>query len=101
MPMRGLTVIVATDDRARFQAAVTIASAQAALGGRARLYFNEGAVRLLADMTPLATAGELGVSFIACQTGLADAGLALPDGVQAGGMVSLLAELEDDRLIAL
>jgi hypothetical protein len=97
--MRGLTVIVATDDPARFQAALTLACAQAALGGPAKLYFNEGAARLLADLTPLETARELGVRVIACQSGLAEAGLAMPEGAEAGGLVSLLADLGDDRLV--
>jgi predicted peroxiredoxin len=100
--MRGLTLIAATGDPERFRAALTIASAHAALGGRTRLYLHEGAVALLVNPDPLvATALETGVAIIACQTGLAGAGLAhsdLPAGVEAGGMVGLLAMLGDDRL---
>lgn len=99
--MRGLTIVVATADPERFRAALVLAAAQAALGGAARIYCHEAAVRLLVPSDLFATAHELGVRFIACQTGLADAGLALPDGVEAGGVVSLLAELADDRLVTL
>lgn len=102
MPMRGLTLVVATADPDRFRCALLMASAQAALGGRARLYAHEGAVRLLAvPDDALTTARELGVRLIACQTGLAEAGLPLPDGVEAGGLVSLMAALDDDRLVAI
>lgn len=102
--MRGLTLIVATGDRERFRAALTLASAHAALGGRTRVYCHEGAVVLLAsgdDAALVATALETGAALIACQTGLALAGLAeadLPEGVETGGMVGLLASLGDDRL---
>jgi predicted peroxiredoxin len=96
--MRGLTVIVATDDVARFDAALTLASASAALGTPTRLYFHQDAVTLLADADALATPRELGVTLIACQSGLADRSQALPPGVEAGGMVSLLAGLGEDRL---
>ena len=100
--MRGLTLLVATADPARLRAALTLAAANAALGGRTRVYFHEEAVPLLASRDPLiATALETGALLIACQTGLAAAGLAadqLPDGVETGGLISLLADLGDDRL---
>lgn len=115
--MRGLTLIVATGNAERFRAALTIASAHAALGGRTRLYCHEAAVGLLAgndeglaelhakglpDRAALiATALESGVAITACQTGLALAGLTegdLPGGVETGGLVGLLADLGDDRL---
>lgn len=100
--MRGLTLIAATGDPERFRAALTIAAAHAALGGRTRLYCHEGAVALLVRGEPLvATALEIGVHVIACQTGLSVAGLAqpdLPEGVETGGLVGLLADLGDDRL---
>lgn len=98
--MRGLTIVVATADPDRFAAALTLASAAAALGARTRLYCHDAAVGLLGEPVPLlATAREIGVTLVACQSGLADAGFALPDGVEAGGMVGLLAELADDRLV--
>lgn len=115
--MRGLTLIVATGDAERFRAALTIASAHAALGGRTRVYCHEASVELLArtdeDVTTLhakglpdratliATAVESGVAITACQTGLALAGLVesdLPAGVETGGLVGLLATIGDDRL---
>jgi peroxiredoxin family protein len=99
--MRGLTIVVATADAERFGAACTMASAQAALGGRVRLYLHGAAVAVLAeDHLLLETAQELGVMVIACQTGLAAHGILLPDGVEAGGMVSLLATFCDDRLVS-
>lgn len=100
--MRGLTLLIATADSARLRAALTLAAASAALGGRTRVYFHEDAVPLLVTGEPLiATAMESGATLIACQTGLAVAGLeatALPEGVEAGGLIGLLADLGDDRL---
>ncbi len=98
--MRGLTIIVATADPARFRAALMLASAHAAIGGTTRVYAHEGAVRLLVHGELLNTARQLGVTLIACQTGLADADMALPDSVEGGGLVSLMADLGDDRLVA-
>lgn len=105
--MRGLTLIAVTGDAERFRAALTIAAAHAALGGRTRLYCHEGAVACFAaadeDIAALArTALDCGANIIVCQTGLAEAGLAeaaLPAGVATGGLVGLLAELDDDRLV--
>jgi len=119
--MRGLTILVATADVERFCAALSLACAHAALGGRTRLYCHEAAVALLvpgADAGDgglagkgLATRAQLltealdgGVTLIACQTGLAAAGIAfdtLTAGVEPGGLVSLLADLGDDRLVTL
>ncbi|KQM93121.1 hypothetical protein ASE70_14735 [Sphingomonas sp. Leaf22] len=111
--MRGLTVVVVAPDPDRFRAALTLACAAAALGGRTRVYLHEGAVALLAmdgsapaglpNLTELrAVAIESGVELIACQTGLALAGLAADDAmVAAGGMIDLLATLADDRLVTL
>lgn len=119
--MRGLTIIAATGDVERFRAALSLACAQAALGGAARVYCHEAAVELLVpggdpDDAPRAAAGlasraqlleeamASGVMLVACQTGLAAAGLAfdaLNAGVDPGGLVSLLAELGEDRLIML
>ena len=100
--MRGLTLLIATADPARLRVALTLASANAALGGRTRVYFHEEAVPLLATGDPLiATAIETGATLIACQTGLAATGLSadqLPAGTETGGLVGLLADLGDDRL---
>ena len=118
----GLTIIVATDDPDRFRAALTVATAQAAIGGDVCVYCHEASVALLAH-TPrpddasmrlaelglpdriglIAIAQDSGVQLIACQTGLAIAGLALADlapGVEAGGLVGVLALLADSRLLA-
>lgn len=101
--MRGLTIIVTTSAAERFDAAVELAASWAALGGRARLFCRGSAVTRLDDpMLNEALAG--GVAVIACQTGLADHGgsLAACDSrIAAGGMVTLLAELGDDRLVTL
>jgi predicted peroxiredoxin len=119
--MSGLTIIVATADTERFRAAMTLATAQAALGGRVRVYCHERSVALLRpapdeDAAALAASGlpdrpallamaiDGGVALIACQTGLALTGLEideLTDGVEAGGMVGLLASLGDDRLTSI
>ncbi len=118
--MRGLTIIVASGDIERFRAALALACAHAALGGRARLYCHEGAVPLLVPGADpgdaalpahglatrdqlLAEARQAGVALIACQTGLAAAGIPfdlLPVGAEPGGLVSLMAELNEDRLVA-
>ncbi|HSX55759.1 MAG TPA: DsrE family protein [Sphingomonas sp.] len=119
--MRGLTIIAATADAERFRAALSLACAHAALGGSTRLYCHEAAVALLipgsdprdAELAGkglasraqlLAEALESGVALIACQTGLAAAGIAfdtLAPGVEPGGLVSLLAALGEDRLVTL
>ncbi|HET9511902.1 MAG TPA: hypothetical protein VFO80_12200 [Sphingomonas sp.] len=97
--MRGLTIVVASDDPARFDAALTLVNAQAAIGGRARLYLHDTAV-LLRFVGALAdTARELGVEMIACQTALDRHRVAPPADVVGGGMVGLLASIDDDRLV--
>ena len=118
--MRGLTLFIETTDPARFRAALTLACAQRALGGRVRLFCHEQAVSMLApgkdagdaargdqglpDRSQLlAMARDSGVVLIACQTGLALTGRAQTDlleGVEIGGHLTLLAELGDDRLLA-
>ncbi|TKD51047.1 DsrE family protein [Sphingomonas baiyangensis] len=103
--MRGLTLIVASADAARYRSALTLACAQAALGGRARLFHDDAAVTLLAtgplDAT-LAQARAMDVKLIVCQTALDAHGLTIGDlheGSEGGGMISLLATIEDDRLV--
>ena len=120
--MTGLAIIVSTADQARFRAAMTLALTQSALGGRVRVYAHETAVPMLArsvraddDSDTLAENGlpdrldliaialEADVAVIACQTGMAIAGLAvedLVDGVESGGLMSVMATLGDDRLVA-
>ena len=99
--MRGLTVIVAGGHAARFEAALTLATAQAALGGRVRVYLHDAAVTLPLSGALIDTARELGVAFLACQTALDTHGVHPPDWVDGGGMVGLLADLGDDRLVTL
>ncbi|HEX8401257.1 MAG TPA: DsrE family protein [Allosphingosinicella sp.] len=117
--MRGLTIMVATADPARFHAALSLAAAQAALGGNARLYLHGEAVALLtksdegsryaqAGMPGLTElreeAAALGVTILACQSGFALAGLDLSDAgpaVEAGGLIRLLGALGDDRLVVI
>ncbi|WP_294320627.1 DsrE family protein [uncultured Sphingomonas sp.] len=111
--MRGLTIIVTGPDPDRYRAVLTMACAAAALGGRTRVYLHEAAVTLLTapDLAPeglpdlpalRAIADDSGVALIACQTGLALAGLSADmQRVAAGGLIDLLATLEDDRLVTL
>lgn len=119
--MRELTLIVTGADAERLHAALSIAAAQAATGASARIFCEGLAVTLLADgaaaphdaarhAAGLPTLPELreeaqalGVTLIACQGGMALAGLAigqLGPGVEAGGLVGLMTSLGDDRLAA-
>ena len=115
--MRELRIIVATADTERLRGALVLASAQAALGAKASLFLQLDAVSLLrapieapqdgphrATGLPslamlLDEALVLGVSILACQSGLALAGLsadALPQGVEAGGPLSFLQQTGDE-----
>lgn len=120
--MTGLSIILTTADPARFRAGLTLALTQSALGGRVRVYAHETAVSMLArDVRPdddsdalaanglpdrldlIAIALEADVKVIACQTGMAIAGLGiddLADGVEAGGLMGVMTTLGDDRLVA-
>ena len=116
--MRALTIIVATPDAERLRGALVLAAAQAALGGAATLFLQLDAVALLrapiaaprdaahaAAGLPelaalLADALALGVRLIACQSGMALAGLTaadLPQGVAAGGPVGLVQAMGDEE----
>lgn len=108
-----LTILLVADDTTRARAALSLALATAALGGKVQLYGHERAVALLAaeprdddDSAALAAAGlpdrlamlamahESGIALIACQTGLAMTGLTVAElaaGVEAGGLVGVLA----------
>jgi len=113
-----MTIIVATADLARFRAALTLATAYAALGGSARVFCHEAAVALLAAtpraddgdhptgapdrLTLIAMAREAAVALIACQTGMAATGLAIDQlvaGVEPGGMIGVLGASPDDRIV--
>jgi predicted peroxiredoxin len=117
--MRGLTVVVTRPEGLR--AALELAVANAALGGRARLFCQGEAVAALAlpigarHDPDYAAAGlptltelfeealALGVATIACQSGLALTGLTadmLDARVSFGGPVSVMQALGEDRLVA-
>ncbi|WP_336958474.1 peroxiredoxin [Sphingobium aquiterrae] len=119
--MPGLKIALLTPDAERFRGALTLAAAHVALGRPATLFLQLDAVRLLAppvtapqDATHIA-AGlpglarlledslSLGVSLLACQSGLALAGLdlaTLDARIAATGPLAFLQGLEpDDRLI--
>lgn len=117
--MRGLTILIPTPDRVRFRAALSLACAQGALGGRVRIFCQEEAVSLLIDRPDpdhaelagrglpaipdlIAAARDIGVTLMVCQTGLSAAASgpdALYRGVETGGVVGVLATLDDDRLL--
>jgi len=101
--MTGLSIIVADTDPARFRTALTLAAAQAALGGRVRLLFDSGAVPLASTPNDLLeSCFELGTEITLCQSGLAEAGLdasVLDTRFSYGGMVGWLADLGMDRLV--
>ena len=122
MPLRGLTIVVAEAAPARFRVALTMAAAQAALGGAAHIFLESAAVALLkppivapddaahaaAGLPTLATlldeAIALGVGVTACQSGLALCGVSageLRAGVAFGGMVSIIAAIAEDRLVVI
>lgn len=116
-----LTIVLIREEASAARAALTIALAQAALGGRVRMFGHERAAALLASaphaddetralaehglpdrLALLAMAAEAGIELIACQTGLAILGLTAADlanGVSTGGLVGMLATLGDDRLV--
>jgi len=118
----GLNIIVLSDDAERFRGALTLAMADNAMGRSARIFLQLDAVRLLAppitaahDDTHSANglpslsalldeALDNGVNLIACQSGLALAGLSARDidpRIEAGGPISFLKSVEpDDRLLS-
>jgi predicted peroxiredoxin len=121
--MPGLRIALLTPDAERLRGALTLAAAHAALGGPATIFLQHEAVDLLAqpitaprDETHAAAglprlaalvedALALGVEILACQSGLALAGLALSDldpRIAASGPLAFLRSLApDDRLVVL
>ncbi len=101
--MTGIGIIVAEVNPDRFRTALTLAAAQGALGGRARILLDSGAVGLARASEPLLeSCFDFGVEVMLCQTGLAAAGLdasTLDPRFFYGGMVSWLADLGPDRLV--
>jgi predicted peroxiredoxin len=116
----GLNIVVAGEDPTRLHAALSVAAAWVALGRPARIFLQSEAVALLGEDSGEAdrrrtdsgipTLAELleetlalGASVIACQSGLALAGLSandLPTGVDLGGLVDFLAKCRpDDQLM--
>ena len=122
MPVRGLTIVVAEEHAGRLRTALMLALAQAALGGRARLFLDAPAVVMLrlpvraeddprqeaAGQPALARlveeAADAGIAITLCQTGLQLAGASAGEfdsRVEFGGMIGLLAALDGDRLVIL
>lgn len=121
MPVRrGLTIVVADVSSERFRCALNLALAHAALGGNARVFLDGAAVAIarapvagygddayaeagLPTLRALhAEALDAGVRMILCQSGMAMTGATPRDydaRVEAGGMVSLLQTLGEDRLV--
>jgi predicted peroxiredoxin len=118
--MHPLKIVLTTPDAERFRGALTLAAAQAALGGEAALFLQLDAVAMLrarlsaprddahaAAGLPtlaalLADAMTLGVQVIACQSGMALAALTadtLPEGVDVGGPIQFLADGGDDARV--
>jgi predicted peroxiredoxin len=99
----GLMIIVASPDPLRFRTALTLAAAHAALGTRTRILLDGDAVRLAESPDELfESCLELGATVTLCQSGLAAAGLdarGLDARFDYGGMVGLLADLGEDRLV--
>ncbi|WP_291738394.1 DsrE family protein [Bradyrhizobium sp.] len=115
---RGLSLVLGEANHARLHAALTLACAAAALGRPVRLFLHGEAVAALqpsrqwagdaayaASAMPsvaelLEGALEMGVTVMACQSGLHLCGIAatsLPEGVETGGMVAFLAGAGEDE----
>ena len=111
--LRPLTILVASSDPARFQAALSLAAASAARGRPTCIFLQAEAVALLhppltapqdpryaaAGMPTLAELVEeaqaIGVTILACQSGLPLAGMTateLPKGINTSGLVALLSD---------
>ena len=117
--VQGVTIVLAGSDDERLHAALSLAAANAALGRRSRLFLQGAAVAMLgrADQpgdaersrhgipTVPELIGELlamGGEIIACQSGLALAGMEagqLPHGIATGGLVEILTTRGDDQLL--
>lgn len=117
--MPGMMIVAAGSDPARLHAALSLAAASAALDRPARIFLQAEAVALLRDESPdgderyrrsgvpslkemIAESLALGVSIIACQSGLALAGMSaedLPAGVETGGLVGFLSSQADEQLL--
>lgn len=113
--VQGLTIIVAGSDPERFHSALSVAAANSALGRRSRIFLQGESAALLARAAGRESAREgvpslsalieeamaVGVEIVACQSGLALAGLSaeqLPEGVTTSGLIEILASRGDDQL---
>jgi predicted peroxiredoxin len=114
--VQGLTIIVAGGDEERFRSALEVAAANAAFDRTTRVFLQGAAASLLQRLhaeakephgaPTLAQLLEetlaLGASVTVCQSGLALAGMRadqLPDGVETGGLVELLASGRTHQLL--
>ena len=119
--MRELRIVLITADAERLRGALVLASAQAALGGRASIFLQLDAVALLRNPIEapedgahraaglpslrqlIAEALGLDVGILACQSGMALHDIAasdLPEGVSISGPIAFLQQTEDQaRLI--
>ena len=118
--VRGLRIVVLSDEAERFRGALSIAAAHAASGGEAAILLQLDAVRLLVDLTAPDDAAHraaglptlahifdealgLGVIVMACQSGMALAGIeasVIDTRICASGPVQFLQGCRDeDRLL--
>jgi predicted peroxiredoxin len=99
----GVRLAIIVGEGANPATALRLAAAAAALGRDVAMLFDGASVTALAvPDAALATALDLGVRIVACQTGLADAGMsaaALPAGVATGGMVSFVAAAGEAQMV--
>lgn len=120
--MRGLTIILTEAMPERFRTALMMAMTHQALGGRARLFLQYEAVTLLRPpidapgdtahaATGLPSLAEIveeafatGIEIVVCQTGLHLTGChagEFDSRCHFGGLASVMADLGEDRLLAL
>ena len=98
--MPGLRLILTAHAGERSAAAIEAAAATAALGRPVAILLRGEAVAL--PDTQIAMLRDLGVRIVACQTAMAQAGIAapmLPPGVEPGGMIAFLSEDRDCQLL--
>jgi predicted peroxiredoxin len=99
--MTGLLVILSETGGERFSAALELAAATAALGRPVTLFLRGPAVTRLHEpyvTEALTLLTDLGATLTACQTALATHNIpatTLPAGIEATGLISLLASCPD------
>ena len=101
----GLTIIIESADAGRVRLAYEMALVHMALNGRVTLFFTGAAMETLERPDAQREAAlEAGARLIACQTALAEAGLSMTRldlHIEAGGLVSLMQGLGNDRLVVI